>query len=257
MKRKIIFIILIAIFLYSAYQLFLIFNEYRKGEKEYEQIRDEIITELEEAEQEKEGAAAGKPADSPRVRVDFGKLLEMNEDTVAWIRFDKPEEIDYPVVQTSDNYTYLTRTFSGVTNSSGTLFVERTNAKDFSDKNTFIYGHNMKNGAMFGELKKYKDEKFYKENPNFYIYTPDGKVRTYTIFAVSYAESDSEIYDIWYNSDEEFLSYIDMVRAGAIYPTDVPVEADDLILSLSTCTNTAESSRMLVQAVLTDKQEGR
>lgn len=56
------------------------------------------------------------------------------------------------------------------------------NPGDFSGRNTFIYGHNMKNGSMFAQLLKYKDDSFYKEHPYFYIYTPDGKVRTYEIF---------------------------------------------------------------------------
>ena len=180
---NIILVIAIVVFAVSAYKLYGIFSEYNKGDKEYQKIQDLVIN-TDKKDDTKEETFS----------VDFEKLLEMNSDVVGWIRFDEPSEINYPVVQGRDNEEYLKRTFEANTNKLGTLFVDVNNPGDFSGRNTFIYGHNMKNGSMFAQLLKYKDDSFYKEHPYFYIYTPDGKVRTYEIFSAGVVKDTSDSY---------------------------------------------------------------
>lgn len=247
MKRKIILFIAIIVFVFSAYQLFTIFREYHKGTEEYKEVEENVITSVEEEATSETGT---EETTGKQFKVDFDKLLELNEETVAWIRFDQPKKISYPVVQASDNDFYLRRTITGQSNSAGTLFVDMGNAGDFTDKNTFIYGHNMRNGSMFGKLKEYKSEKYCKKHPYFYIYTPDGKVRTYQVFATAIVEDSSESYQIYFEDEEAFADYIAMVREGALYSTEVAVEATDSIVSLSTCTNGARNQRMIVHGVL-------
>ncbi len=87
----------------------------------------------------------------------------------------EPSQINYPVVQGADNDLYLHKTFSANENTLGAIFVDAAASSDFTDKNTIIYGHRMKDGSMFRKLEEYKDEDFWKENPYFYIYTPDGE----------------------------------------------------------------------------------
>ncbi len=250
MKRKIVLIIAVCVFLFSAYQLFTIYREYSKGTKEYKEVEDSVITKVEGAKDEPESENGEEGTTGEEFRVDFDKLSKMNEDSVAWIRFDEPKQISYPVVHTDDNSTYLTKTLTGQTNSSGTLFVDMNNEGDFTDKNTFIYGHNMKNGSMFGKLREYKSSKYCEKHPYFYIYTPDGKVRTYQVFATSIVETDSESYQIHFENEEEFERYIQIVRKSALYATEVSVDGEDYIVSLSTCTNVTETQRMIVHGVL-------
>ena len=239
-----ILVIAIAVFLFSGYKLYEIFSEYNKGETEYENIQDIVIKK--NPAEKTEGDASQKEAE---FSVDFEKLIEMNSETVAWIRFDEPSQISYPVVKGPDNDKYLRTTFEGKKNSAGTLFVDVDNLEDFTDRNTFIYGHNMKNGSMFGQLRKYKNKEFGKEHPYFYIYTPDGKEATYQVFAVSVVKDTSESYKKWYNTEEEFLDYIKYIRSIAGYKTDVEVGADSKIVSLSTCTNVSDDERLLVHGV--------
>ena len=203
MVSNIILVIAIAVFLFSGSKMYEIFSEYNKGETEYENIQDLVIKKnpIEKTEEDVSQEEA-------IFSVDFEKLKEMNSETVAWIRFDEPSQISYPVVKGPDNDKYLHTTFEGKKNSAGTLFVDVDNSGDFTDRNTFIYGHNMKNGSMFGQLRKYKNKDFGKEHPCFYIYTPDGKEATYQVFAVSVVKDTSESYKKWYNTDEEFLDYI-------------------------------------------------
>ena len=174
----------------------------------------------------------------------------MNSDVVGWIRFDEPSEINYPVVQGRDNEEYLKRTFEANTNKLGTLFVDVNNPGDFSGRNTFIYGHNMKNGSMFAQLLKYKDDSFYKEHPYFYIYTPDGKVRTYEIFSAGVVKDTSDSYIMDYADDAAFQTYIDYIKQRSAYPTSAEVTTASKIVSLSTCTNVRDDERFLVHGVM-------
>ncbi len=236
---NIILVIAIVVFAVSAYKLYGIFSEYNKGDKEYQKIQDLVIN-TEKKDDTKEEAFS----------VDFEKLLEMNSDVVGWIRFDEPSEINYPVVQGRDNEEYLKRTFEANTNKLGTLFVDVNNPGDFSGRNTFIYGHNMKNGSMFAQLLKYKDDSFYKEHPYFYIYTPDGKVRTYEIFSAGVVKDTSDSYIMDYEDDAEFQTYIDYIKQQSAYPTSAEVTTASKIVSLSTCTNVRDDERFLVHGVM-------
>lgn len=236
---NIILVIAIVVFAVSAYKLYGIFSEYNKGDKEYQKIQDLVIN-TDKKDDTKEETFS----------VDFEKLLEMNSDVVGWIRFDEPSEINYPVVQGRDNEEYLKRTFEANTNKLGTLFVDVNNPGDFSGRNTFIYGHNMKNGSMFAQLLKYKDDSFYKEHPYFYIYTPDGKVRTYEIFSAGVVKDTSDSYIMDYADDAAFQTYIDYIKQQSAYPTSAEVTTASKIVSLSTCTNVRDDERFLVHGVM-------
>ena len=173
----------------------------------------------------------------------------MNKEVVGWIRFDNPDKISYPIVKGTDNDKYLKTTVEGKRNAAGSIFMDANNAADFTHKNTFIYGHNMKNGSMFGQLRKYKSFDFYKENPYFYIYTPDGKEVKYQVYAVCIVEDTSESYNKFYENDDAYLKYLQYIKNIARYDTGVKVTAQTQLVSLSTCTNVTETQRLLVHGV--------
>lgn len=232
-----VLIVAVCVFVFSLYQLVTMLVPYYSGGQEYSDIKDLAIT----ADETGEG-----------FNVDFDALLEENPDTVAWIRFDEPAVISYPVVKSADNEEYLTKTFSANDNKLGAIFMDMRNSSDFSDRNTVIYGHNLKvGGEMFSQLKEYESEEFCKEHPNFYIYTPDGKVRTYTVFSASVVKDTAENYTLAYEDDEAFENYIQLCRDSSNYQVDVEVNAQSQIVSLSTCTNVQDDERFLLQGVLT------
>ena len=239
---NIILIIAIGIFLFSGYKLYDIYAEYRKGDKEYEHIQKVVI----QQEPQKEEDDGDK---QPDFIVDFEALKSMNQDTVGWIRFDEPKQISYPLVKGLDNSKYLRTTFEGKRNAAGALFLDVANAADFSDRNTFIYGHNMKNGSMFGQLRKFKNAAFCEQNPYFYISTPDGRESKYQIFAVKVVSDTSANYRKEYMDDADFLQYIQMIRQGSVCSPNVEIGADAKIVSLSTCTNVRDDERLLVHGV--------
>lgn len=238
----VVLIAAVCIFVFSLYQLVMTLVPYYTGGQEYDQIRDLAIT----AEDNGEGFS-----------VDFDALLEQNADTVAWIRFDEPSQINYPVVKSADNTDYLTKTFVANDNKLGAIFMDYRNNSDFSDRNTFIYGHHLNvGGEMFSELLQYEDESFCKEHPNFYIYTPDGKVRMYTIFSAGVVKDTADNYNITYESDEAFTEYLNICKESSNYQVDVELNAQSKIVSLSTCTNVRDDERFLVQGVLTEELGG-
>ncbi len=262
MKKKrhiisnMILVVALAVFGLSAYKLYSIYAEYDRGEKEYDHLREQVVQVVDETHDDDanhvsdtsdDGNSAGE--DATEIRVDFAELKAINADVVAWLRFDEPSQISYPVVWSDDEDKYLHTTFEGKRNSAGTLFVDSGNNRDFSDRNTFIHGHNMKNGSMFGKLRKYKNASFCEKYPFFYIHTPDGNVSTYRIFATCVVRDDSETYNKWYNSDEEFEKYVNYVQQEALYQTGVEVAAGAKIVSLSTCTNVDEDERLVVHGV--------
>ena len=233
----VVLIAAVCVFVFSLYQLIVMLVPYYTGSKEYDEIRDLAVT----SDQDGEGFS-----------VDFDMLKEENPDTIGWIRFDEPAVINYPVVKSADNEEYLTKTFTDNDNKLGAIFVDYRNNSDFSDRNTFIYGHNMRVGEqMFSQLKKYRDEEFGRANPYFYIYMPSGEVRTYTVFSAGVVDARSDNYKIEYANDEEFQQYLDLCLEESLYDFGVEVDKDSKIVSLSTCTSVTENERFLVHGVLT------
>ncbi len=244
---NLILVIAICVFAYSAYNLWLIYSEYNEGTDEYKDIYQQVIS-IEISETSK-GKETSEEAEKAVFKVDFDKLKSINSDVIGWIRFENPKQISYPIVYGVDNEKYLKITFEGKKNSAGSIFTDMINGTDFNDSNTFIYGHNMKNSSMFAMLRKYKNADFYKENPYFYIYTPDGREMKYQIFAVSIVDDPSESYTKQYVDEAAFAAYLKHVQSVSLYKTGVEVNAASKIVSLSTCTNVTDSQRLLVQAV--------
>ena len=239
------FILLLTVFLlFSGYKTYDVFKEFHDAEQEYEEIQQIVISDSNMTENEES-----------KKMVDFEKLREINPEVVGWIRFEEPSVIDYPIVQGEDNEKYLTTTFEGEENGAGCIYMDTDNAGDFSDKNTFIYGHHKRNGQMFGSLVKYQDEEFFNNHPYFDIYTLDGCKNTYQIFAITVVNSTSDSYKKVYVNEEEYLNYINMVKEISLHKADVKITADSNIVSLSTCTNVRVEERLVIHGVKISQEQ--
>lgn len=240
----VVLVVAVCVFAFSLYQLVRTMVPYYSGGKEYDKLKNKAITVQEQTDDP--GDVSGDT-----FKVDFDVLLQENPDTVAWIRFDEPSIISYPVVKSADNKEYLTKTFSANDNKLGAIFMDMRNQNDFSDRNTFIYGHNMKvGGEMFSQLNEYASEDFYKAHPYFYIYTPDGKTRTYEVFSAGVVKDSAEVYNLNITTDEEFEAYLAECKSTSNYVTSPGVDRNSKIVSLSTCTNVNDDERFLLQGVL-------
>lgn len=238
---NIILIAAIAVFCVSAFQLARIAKGYLSGRSEYKEVQDLAVK-------------GDKPEGG--FRVDFEKLLEINPDTVAWIRFyPEPEIISYPVVQGEDNEKYLHQTFSDNENTMGAIFLDAHASRTFADQNTIIYGHRMKDGSMFRHLQDYEDSEFWKENPYFYIYTPDGYELTYHIYSAGVVNAVSDTYRTEFDTEEDYQEFLDYTDGVSYYETGVELDTDDTIVTLSTCTSNSDDNRFVVRGVLEKKAE--
>lgn len=240
-----VLLIAICVFIFSAYQLVMMLVPYYSGGKEYDKIKKLAIT------NEKTDTKDGddKKGDDG-FKVDFDVLLKENPDTVAWLRFDEPSIISYPVVKSRDNQEYLTKTFTANDNKLGAIFMDMRNSSEFTDLNTFIYGHNLKvGGEMFSQLNEYASEDFCKKHPYFYIYTPKGKL-TYQVFSAGTVKDNADNYNLSYATAEDYVNYLQLCRNSSNYQVDAKVDGQSQIVSLSTCTNINDDERFLLQGVL-------
>ena len=242
---RIIFLAALAIFIFAAVKLIGYGLAYYKGSSEYKGLQ-QYVTQAEDSEATTEGDEGEKV-----FSVDFAALKELNEDCIGWIRFDNID-ISYPIMQGDDNDYYLKHTFEGQAVTAASIFMDYNNTPNFTDQNTFIYGHNMKDKTMFGKLNNYKDEDYYKENPYFYIYTPDYTYR-YDIFSCYLADVENEADSFYtqFGSLDAFESFINNVKERSAYDTGVEVTTDDHVITLMTCNKAGYEYRFLVHAVQT------
>ena len=191
----------------------------------------------------------------PEKEVDFADLQEnTNGDIYAWIHIPDTK-IDYPVLQhPTDNSYYLNHNLDGSRGYPGCIYTEDYNKKDFTDPNTVLYGHNMKNGTMFAGLHKYGDSEYLEEHPYIYIYTEEGLL-AYEIFAayqsgdehILYAHDGFEDRKVYGKYLEEILN---MRSMGSVLKEGAEVTEDSHIITLSTCISGKPDNRFLVQGVL-------
>ena len=168
-----------------------------------------------------------------KISMDFSALKEINPDIIGWIRAEGTN-IDYPIAQTDNNEYYLSHLYNKDWNSSGTIFADYRNADNFSDRNTVLYGHHMKNGTMFNALEEYKDQDFYDVNPTMTLFTPDGD---YIIELICGTVEDGNYQFVKFDFDgeESFIKYIEGFRSRSTFVSDVEIQPGDRIVSLCTC----------------------
>lgn len=189
----------------------------------------------------------------PGKNLDWNALKEENQDIYAWI-YIPGTQVDYPVLQhpSEDGY-YLGHNLDGSEGYPGCIYTESRNKKDFTDKNTILYGHNMKDGSMFGSLHNFEEAAFFEEHRYAFVYTKE-KVSVYDLFAAYEFSDDHLLYAYDFTTETGYQEYLDMVfeirDMGAHFREGVKVTAADRILTLSTCISAKPENRYLVQGVL-------
>ena len=232
-------------------------EEEKEREKETEKSGEEEAEKKADPEKKKEPEKKDyRTKEKPPIKVDFDSLREINEDVVGWLYIGSLD-VSYPVVQGEDDDYYLHRTFEQNYNFSGSIFVEYLNKGDFSDPNTIVYGHNMQNGSMFGYLLRLTAEDLYKEDPYFWILTPEGNYK-YAMFSIHETAISSDVYTIFGGRGENFVKWAeDMQKMSEASLPARTFSEDSLIVTLSTCTNDS-TARYVVQGVaVTDKNKNQ
>lgn len=247
----IVFIACIAVAVVAACNLISIGLTYKQAQDEYVSLQQYAVpqdsNEIEIAEAE---VSSGEVTKTAPISVDFEALQAVNPDIVGWL-YIEVEDISYPIVQGEDNDEYLHTTVEGTYNFSGSIFMECQNSSDFSDPNTIIYGHNMKDESMFGKLDQLLSFEDYLINDTFWIITPDAAYE-YKIFNLEYTVADSAVYTLFSGPTEELTEYI-TARASKSSVQFALGEYDEnsKIATLSTCAEATGDGRFVVQGILT------
>ena len=172
----VIFVVAITVAAVSGYKLYSIMMEYKAGVDEYNEIADTVVKErdadAEDVKKLKDAKGHETKHWTSPLEINFDELKSINQDVAGWLYMEALPNINYPIVQGSDNDFYLHHTYKKESIFAGSIFVDCKNTKDFSDQNTIVYGHNMKNGSMFGTLKQYKLQETIDKSPYFWVITP-------------------------------------------------------------------------------------
>lgn len=261
-----VFLAALAVFCFSGYKLIGIYLNYRTGTDEYRDLQ-QYTTEITKTPEtpvptknvdksteseamigsEPEPAPLDYPA-TPPLEVDFDALKAINPDVKGWL-YIEALDISYPVVQGPDNDAYLHTTYEGTSNFAGSIFLDYQNQGDFSDGNTIVYGHNMKNLSMFGKLKQIKEQEKYKDSVYFWMMTPESN-DVYQIFSAFYTEADSDVYTLYSGGGEAFAQYLaDMAARSEIPAAQPPMDENSHIIALSTCAASDTTGRFVVMGV--------
>lgn len=267
--EKVIIVIASLAALTAAFMIIKTARDYKAASDEYDSLRqyasEEVSAtetaekvsdikpiELEEGEKRKELKSNENREDFPEMEVDFKALREKNPDTVGWLYVGSCG-ISYPIVQGEDNDYYMNHTFEGTVNSSGAIIMDYRDDKYLKDWNTFIYGHNMKNGSMFGSLKKLlNDETLYDSDPYIYVYLP-GYIYRYKIFSYYKDKPDSKMY---WTADtlQEYRQYIRDALSLSVRDLGVETSEENNMVTLVTCSGSgAGKMRFFVHGEFIDR----
>ena len=248
--RKIINIILVAIIIVCLSIIGYKYYNYNKDDKLNSEIQDlqPVINEASDSDNNSSGENDGQDQSKEGNYVNSAneeQLKSINSDYKMWIQIENTN-INYPVVQGSDNDYYLKHNFRKESNISGTVFVESANDID-NDKNIILYGHNMRNGTMFNNITNYKEESFFNEDNKINIIM-NNTLYEYEVFSV-YVKNVSEVnLAIGFANEDEFINYAYNEADESLYKKDVDFSAEDNLITLVTCSYEFTDARTIVVA---------
>lgn len=191
--------------------------------------------------------AQTKQAQMKQTVIDFDALKKINPDVVSWITIPGTN-IDYPLLQGKDNNQYLHKDMEGRDSAAGAIFLDHGDKADLSSRHNIIYGHHMKNGTMFKDIVKYKDQQYFDEHQDIILYTPDREIHLKALAAVV-ANPDAIRRKIDFQSWEEFTSYIEeMTQDSSAFATVPKGTAIRRLYSFVTCSYEFQNARTILYA---------
>lgn len=235
--RRIILVISVGVFIFAAYNLINIFLAYHKADVIYDNIQQDVLDEDSHTK-----VVIGE--DEQEVEIPFTynhqALLNINSQGIGYI-YIPSIDCRLPMIQGDDNDYYLTHTFNKEYSANGCLFEDYRINGGLSSSQIIIYGHNMRNGAMFGKLKNYQDYSFWNNSGNDVLYIYTGNViKEYKIFSCYISEAISDTYTFNFPTLESMRDYAVNMKAKSMYDTGVDVSTATQVITLSTCTNDGE-----------------
>ncbi|MFJ7668036.1 class B sortase [Lysinibacillus sp. NPDC097195] len=254
---KLLTVFYIGIFLYSGFALvkyLYTYYEAAQSLKEVQTIYAETLATIENEEVEHEEILTDDIKANYTIRPQFQDLLAVNQRIVGWISIDDTK-LNNPILQADNNDFYLTHNFKNRASRAGSVFMDyRNDALDIS-RNTILYGHAMKDGTMFGTLKKYLDQDYANTHRTIYV---DTLYEGYDVEIFAAYETTIDFYYIEteFKTDEEFMHFIGEVEKRSTINMNVDIGPQDKIITLSTCKDSviSDDHRFVVQGKLVKRK---
>lgn len=239
-------IICLSVFIFASYRLIDTTLDYYNNRKVINSVQETFYG---------LGEDDNQNSNEPRsIRAGFDLLQKENDELVGWITMEGTQ-IDYPILKASNNVDYLKRDFYKKSNIAGSIFMDFRNDVESMGQNTIVYGHRMKDGSMFEQLTKYQDPEFFKGHQTFEFDTLYDSYEA-EVFAVYITTTEFDYIQTDFENDVEYEQLLTKIQEESMIETDVEVNADDHILTLSTCDYNLDPNhgRLVVQAKLVKKE---
>ena len=251
--RKIILIVATPVFLFSTYMVLQYQTEMNTSAEYADSVAQMVVHTVGSAAAD---SATGMPTASQAeaavvsipIEVDFEELRSISPNVAGWL-YCPDTPINYPVMQGQNNHYYLKHLMNGQSNSAGSLFMDYRNSADLSDWNSIIYGHNMKNGTMFGCLAQYKDQAYFEEHSRMFLLTPE---QNYVIelMAGFVTRADAELYSAFRADAAKRERFIQNWLEESSFVSGVSPLPEDRLITLSTCSYDFTNARYVLIGVL-------
>ena len=233
----------LGIFTFSAYKIYAWYSDNKKVDN----LSDDVLknTKVKEKKDNDNTENVNPPEDASNdywdyikmnlLEVDFNELLKKNPDTVGWIQV-KGTNINYPIVQTTDNSYYLTHAFDGSKNEAGWVFMDYRNDAVNFNQNTILYAHSRLTGSMFGSLKNILNSSWYtnKENHIIRLSTPTENTM-WQVFSVYTIPKESYYITPSFNTVDSYSEFLNTIKGRSEVEFSGTVNTNDKVLTLSTC----------------------
>ena len=258
----IIFLVAFVFLIKSGVDLINYFIDTNKTNDEIKEIED--VAEIEEVPDSEETEIIEQPEEIPEsnpywdyikmnlISVNFDELLKLNNETKGWIQVNGTN-INYPFVQTNNNDYYLTHSYNKSYNQAGWVFMDYRNDTENLDRNTILYAHGMNNKTMFGSLRNILSSSWYNNTDNHIIKLSTPTENTlWQVFSVYHIETTNDYIQTEFASDEEYQTFLDMLKGRSAVEFDTTINTTDKILTLSTCYN--KTDKVVMHAKLIKKE---
>lgn len=281
--KKLYIVACICILIVSLIQIGRYFLDYSKGKNAYEQAQTQFgISDLDEIPPDTEQSVTNnddktdktdpktrallKKAAKAFKKCDFQSLMNTNNEMIGWIIIPGTR-ISYPICQGRDNSYYLTHTFDKTYNRVGAIFADYRITQPFTDTNTILYGHHMRDQSMFAGLMAYQNKETWEKNPYVYVCTPE-TIYVYEIYSAFQGDPMGLSYQIKFSTNTDTKTdaktdtnketnpvtdtdaFIEYTKSNAYYDTEITPTPEDKFLTLSTCTGNGHAKRMIVHCRL-------
>ena len=264
---KLILLILILVLIFSVYKIAIWLIDNKKTANQLKFIKDQ--TTISEVSDNENTELITPKEDLPKsnpywdyikmnlIDVDFKNLKQINKYTTGWIQV-LGTNINYPFVKGYNNEHFLYHDFENKENTAGWIFMDyRNNAESF-DKNTILYGHSRKDTTMFGSLKNILTNGWYDDKNNHIIKLSTEYENTlWQVFSVYHIPETSDYLTTTFNNNDEYQSFLNLIKDRTMLKFDTTVTAEDKILTLSTCYTTNNDKRLVLHAKLIKKEQNK